>query len=213
VNYVLTSLLTSSPDPQRGVKWPADPSVLDALIGSVDGAECVVFVDEIDDERFIRVPAGGNPYYYRWHLVRDWLIAHPDARYVWAVDGSDVEMLREPWGEMHPGVLYVGSEPHPVHNEWMIYHHPETRGFIAAHSNHRLLNSGIAGGDRDTLLEFTTRLCNRLDQVDGTDNYDMGAFNQVAWSAFAGRMVTGERVHTIFRLDDRSNQFAWWKHK
>lgn len=215
MNYVLTTLLTSTPDPQRGVKWPADPSILDALLGSITGGQPVVLVDELEppDERFVKVEPGGNPYFRRWQLVREWLIAHPEARYVWAVDGSDVEMLREPWGEMHPGVLYVGSEPHPVHNQWMHHHHPETRPFIAEHANHRLLNSGIAGGDRDTLVEFTSRLCARLDQVDGRDAYDMGAFNEVAWSGFAGRMVTGERVHTIFRLDDRSNRFAWWKHK
>jgi hypothetical protein len=215
VNAVLTSLLTSTPDPQRGVKWPADPAPLGALLGSLTNCDPVVFVDELEppDRRFVIVPPGGNPYTYRWHLVRDWLVDNPDAGFVWAVDGSDVEMLREPWGEMCPGVLYVGSEPHPVRNQWMIHFHPASHNFIAAHSNHRLLNSGIAGGDRDTLLDFTTRLCRRLDEVAGVDAYDMGAFNEVGWTEFAARMVTGERVHTIFRLDDRTNRFAWWKHK
>jgi hypothetical protein len=215
VNAVLTSLLTSTPDPQRGVKWPADPAPLGALLGSLTNCDPVVFVDELEppDRRFVIVPPGGNPYTYRWRLVRDWLVDNPDAGFVWAVDGSDVEMLREPWGEMCPGVLYVGSEPHPVHNQWMLHFHPASHDFIANHSNHRLLNSGIAGGDRDTLLDFTTRLCRRLDEVAGVDAYDMGAFNEVGWTEFAARMVTGERVHTIFRLDDRTNRFAWWKHK
>ena len=213
MNYVLTTLLTSKPDPQRGVKWKPDPSLLDGLLGSVVGAEPVVFVDEIDDDRFIKVPSGGNPYTYRWRLVRDWLTAHPDAGFVWAVDGTDVVMLREPWPEMHPGVLYVGSELTPVGNEWLVHHHPATHGFIREFKNHRLLNSGIAGGDRDTLLEFTTVLCARLDEIGNRDLFDMGAFNQTAWMRFAGRMVTGERVHTVFKLDEQDNTFAWWKHK
>lgn len=173
-----------------------------------------MFVDELaaDDDRYITVTPGRNPYTYRWQLVRDWLIAHPDVGFVWAVDGTDVVMLREPWTEMHAGVLYVGSELQLVGNDWMIHYHPETHGFIRQFPNHRLLNSGIAGGDRDTLLEFTTALCARLEQT-RTDLFDMGAFNQVAWTRFAGRMVTGERVHTLFKYDEQDNQFAWWKHK
>lgn len=214
-NTVLTMLLTSSVDPQRGVRWPADPSPLDALLGSLKNCQPVVFVDELDppDDRFVTVAPGGNPYTYRWRLVRDWLINHPEVEWVWAVDGSDVEMLREPWGEMYPGVLYVGSEPHPVHNQWMTFHHPASHQFIFEHAYHRLLNSGIAGGDRATLLDFATRLCVQLSEVETIDAYDMGAFNQVGWTEFAGQMVTGERVHTVFRLEDRTNRFAWWRHK
>lgn len=214
MNVVLTSLLTAAPDPQRGVKWKPDPSVVDGLLDSVTGADCFVFVDEIDppDERYITVAPGRNPYTHRWYLVRDWLTAHPDAGFVWAVDGTDVVMLREPWDDMAPGVLYVGSELRPVGNGWMIEYHPWTHGFIREFKNHRLLNSGIAGGDRDTLLEFTTALCARLDQTRG-DLFDMGAFNQIAWTRFAARMVTGERVHTAFKYDEQANTFAWWKHK
>lgn len=213
MNVVLTCLLTSTPDPQRGVKWPADPAMAGDMLGSLRGCNVVVFADEAEDDRFTRVEPGGNPYTYRWQLARDWLINNPDAGYVWLVDATDVEMLREPWDEMYPGVLYVGSEPHPVNNGWMTYHHPASHRFIFEHANHRLLNSGIAGGDRATMLDFTTRLCVRLSEVETIDDYDMGAYNEVAWTQFAGQMVTGERVHTIFRLDDRTNGFAWWKHK
>ena len=184
MNLVLTTLLTSQPDPQRGVKWPADPSILDALVGSLVDCTSRVFVDELDpiDERTVKVEPGPNPYTHRWRLVRDWLAEHPEADWVWTVDGSDVEMLRPPWGEMYPGVLYVGSEPYPIRNQWMEHFHPATRPFIDAHPSHRLLNSGIAGGDRDTLLDFTTALCERLDEVEGIDAYDMGAFNETATS-------------------------------
>ncbi len=213
MNFVLTSLLTSVPDPQRGEKWPADLSLLDGLRNSLSSCELVVFADEADGPNVERVDAGGNPYTYRWRLVRDWLAEHDDAGYVWAVDGSDVEMLRGPWTGMWPGVLYVGSEFVPVGNEWMVRHHPRSRRFINAFASNQLLNSGIAGGDRATLLAFTTRLCDRLDEVDGLDAYDMGAFNEIAWTEFAARMVTGPRVHTVFRANDRSNPFAWWRHK
>lgn len=212
MNYVLTSLLTSKPDPQRGVKWPADLSLLDAMLGSLTNCQPVAFIDEAEptDDRFVVVEPGGNPYTYRWRLVRDWLAANPDAGFVWAVDGTDVEMLREPWCDMQPGVLYVGSELNTVNNSWLVRHHPSCLPFIREHRDHRLLNSGLAGGDRDTLLEFTSAMCERFDR---RDRFDMGAFNETAWTRFADRMVTGGQVHTTFKLNETSNTFAWWKHK
>ncbi len=213
MNVVLTSLLTSQPDPQRGEKWPADLSLFDGLLGSLTGCDFVVFADECDDPRVTRVDPGGNPYTYRWRLVRDWLTEHDDAGYVWAVDGSDVEMLHEPWADMFPGVLYVGAELNPIRNEWMTRHHPGSRRFIEAFAGNQLLNAGIVGGDRATLLAFTTRLCERLEQVAAIDSYDMGAFNEIAWTEFAARFVCGQRVHTVFRAEDRTNPFAWWRHK
>ena len=220
MNVVVTSLLTATPDPQRGTRWPADTPIND-LHESLWGCEMVVFHDAwptpkvVRDDAtvnvvFLKVTPAGNPYTHRWRLLRDWLRASPAVEYVWAVDATDVEMLHDPWDQMQPDTLYVGSEPGPMCNQWMIRHHPAHREFVHANADRRLLNSGIAGGDRRTMLDFSTQLCDRLDEVETIDDYDMGAFNAVA-TAYGP--TTGSPVHTVFRAEDRSDSLAWWRHK
>ncbi len=41
---------------------------------------------------------------------------------------------------------------------------------------------------------------------------DMIAFGIVA-HRYADRMVTGPRVHTVFKSEGTGKEFAWWKHK
>lgn len=41
---------------------------------------------------------------------------------------------------------------------------------------------------------------------------DMGAFGIVAKS-FGDRVVTGPRVHTVFKTDGFGKESAWWRHK
>ena len=42
---------------------------------------------------------------------------------------------------------------------------------------------------------------------------DMAAFNLVGYSHFSDRIVTGPRVHTVFRQEEKNNNWAWWRHK
>src|SRR5690606_40260534 len=92
--------------------------------------------------------------YYRW------LRAHPEVGRVWFTDGTDVEMLRDPFPEMEPGKLYVGSEPKTLRDEWMVRHHPDRtlQKFMRDNANLPLLNAGLLGGDRDLVLRFCQRM-------------------------------------------------------
>lgn len=210
-NAVVTTLLCSAPDPQRGEHWQPDGRLLDTLAGSITGADLTVLTDSAIFPLSVRqehVPAGPNPYHHRWTVIADWL-ATCDAEWVWCVDATDVEMLREPWGHMEPGVIYCGSEDgatwsHP----WMVDHHPSIRALAA---DQPLMNAGLLGGDVATVRQFCAVMLSEL-AFHSEDMTDMAAFNRVAGLGCWPR-VTGPWVHTRFRAEERTHPTAWFRHK
>lgn len=213
-DVVLTSYFTGVYDPQRGRAWQADQAQLQPLLRSLQGHESVVFHNELPaDFPGERVQRVHSPYFDRWRVIYGWLRAHPDVRYVWCVDSTDVVCLRDPFADLRAGVLYVGSEIASVGIEWMRKNHPEYAGWIDQHHDQLLLNCGLVGGDRATVMA----LCHRMLREYGdkciagcTPTFDMGAFN-VAARAF--QYETGPRVHTVFRRFDHANKVAMWAHK
>src|SRR5699024_10445488 len=105
-DVVLTCLLTSQGDPQRGKPMSADPKVFATLRKSV-GDRLVVLHTDLDEDtvRRVRVEQCINPYFERWLQYFHWLRDHPEVGFVWCVDATDVEMLRDPFPEMQPGTL------------------------------------------------------------------------------------------------------------
>lgn len=216
-NVVLTCLLTSQPDPQRQRRWEPDPAILDTWADSIRGATAVVLMDEpapYPAAVVQRVESSLlNPYYARWHHYRRWLAEYPDIGKVWITDGSDVEMLREPWGHMEPGTLYVGSEPEVVGCSWMrVNHHdPTIAAWIRRNARLPLLNAGLVGGHREVVMRFVEHLCRDLDRF--PDDSDMGAFNFTAYGGrFDARVETGPRIHTVFKANADNGQ-AFWRHR
>lgn len=212
-NAVVTTLLCSAPDPQRGVHWQPDGRLLDTLAGSITGADLTVLHDTplrspVPVANYRAVPGGANPYHHRWTVIADWL-ATCDAEWVWCVDATDVEMLREPWGHMEPGVIYCGSEEgatwsHP----WMVDHHPSIR-LVAA--DQPLMNAGLLGGDVDTVRWFVQMIRSYLSLWGAEDLTDMAAFNRTALRF--DDLRTGPQVHTRFRAEERTHPTAWFRHK
>lgn len=217
---VLTALLTSVPDPQRGYKWECDPLLVEELARSLDrhGFELIV----LHDEDPITEPKVGrwqkverqhlNVYFARWFAYRDALGAVTDAqcRIAWCVDGTDVELLNPAAAEPGPdGELFVGSELQVVGNQWLHQLHPSVRPFIEANPRKQLLNAGLVGAELDTLRWFCEQMAERANTTDSTD---MGVFNEFAWSHI-DRIRTGPPIHTVFKADDRDNTVCWWRHK
>jgi hypothetical protein len=110
----------------------ADVALLETLRASLR-THCrhlVVFHDElevVDDEHttFARVTTEAQPYFQRWISALQWLRAHPAVRWVWCVDGTDVEMLHDPFPHMQPGRLVYGPQINTVfrsytHNEFSL---------------------------------------------------------------------------------------------
>jgi len=229
MNVVVTSLLTKEPDPMRGRKWDADPSILETWAASIKGATPVVIADELtttpqgvqlvnsSDLASPNVPSGG-PYFNRWVYFLQWLYLNEHSLdKVWLTDGSDVTMLREPWDQMEEGVLYVGSEEqHLVGCDWMrnINHHPSPieQLFIDSERDLLLLNAGLVGGHVKTVQAFLAALLVQWAGAGWPTKSDMAIFNLTAYCNAPARVVTGELVHTTFWAN-ADNGTAWWQHK
>jgi N-terminal domain of galactosyltransferase len=225
-NVVLTTYLAAQPDPQRGTRWTPDDSQLDELRQSVQrhGRRLVILhdcLDAADTElvTHVRVPAGapgGSPYVHRWLCYWRYLREHPEIDQVWCVDGTDVEMLRDPFPEMGDR-LYVGDEQQPLCLPWMIYQHggsPQLLEFFSANRGTQLLNAGITGGRRETVMSFcrdVLKYC--AENAREVGPMDMGPFNYVARTWYAGMITHGRQVNTVFQAYDRAGTESWWRHK
>lgn len=158
-----------------------------------------------------------SPYLARWIMQRDWLLARPEVEWVWCVDATDVTLIREPWHEMEHGVLYVGSEPVITGCQWLQTNHPASRYLecFDAFAFEPLLNCGLVGGDRETVLAFLNDMVGEIERMVVSDPgivLDMGPFNFVVRTRWNDRFFTGPKVHTVFKAN-RDNGCAWWKHK
>lgn len=228
-DVVITTLLTSQPDPQRNERMAAEPGMLARWSASIKGAEAVVLADQLTSAppgaNLVTVPEVAlNVYFRRWLHIWQHLRDHPEYHFVWCTDGTDVEMLREPWADMVLGMVYVGSEPKTYADAWARQHHPERvyQDFIEEHRNDVMLNAGLLGGTRADVMAFAhgiIRLYYRIEsfrfwkkEQAGAAVGDMLAFGIVAQS-FADRLVTGPLVHTVFKTDGIGKEAAWWKHK
>lgn len=228
-NVVITSLLTSQPDPQRGSKMTASPDMLAKWSASLRCCGHIVLADELDtappDAELCRVPdVKMNVYFRRWLHIWQHLRDHPEYNFVWCTDGTDVEMLREPWEEMEQGRIYVGSEPKTYADAWAKQNHPEAiyQSFLADHQHDVMLNAGLLGGSRADVMAIAHGIVRLYYQIESLRFWqkekaaaavgDMIAFGIVAYR-YADRLVTGPRVHTVFRTNGTGSEFAFWRHK
>ncbi|MBP2197212.1 glycosyltransferase family 2 protein [Pantoea cypripedii] len=228
-NVVITTLLTSQPDPQRNSKIQPSPDLLTKWAASIRGCGRIVLADELTtapaDAELHRMPdVKMNVYFRRWLHIWQHLRDHPEYEFVWCTDGTDVEMLREPWQEMEPGKVYVGSEPKTYADSWAVKHHPEAiyQAFLGEHRNDVMLNAGLLGGSRADVMAIAhgiVRLYYHLESMRFWQKEkaeaavgDMIAFGIVA-HRYSDRLVTGPRVHTVFKSDGIGKECAWWQHK
>ncbi|WP_194205801.1 glycosyltransferase family 2 protein [Superficieibacter sp. 1612_C1] len=228
-NVVITTLLTSQPDPQRGRKIQPDPALLHAWATSISSADAVVLADELTEAppgaQLVSAPhVAMNVYFRRWLHIYQYLRDHPEYHFVWCTDGTDVEMLHVPWDEMAAGKVYIGSEPKTYADAWARQNHPEEvyQRFITENKNEVMLNAGLLGGTREDVMAFVHAIVrlyyriesNRFWQTEraGPAVGDMLAFGIVAKS-FGDRVVTGPQVHTVFKTDGIGKEVAWFRHK
>lgn len=227
MDVVITVLFTKLGDPARpGSKLAPSITEIQELLNSIHGCEVVVLHDELNEENrphltFERVHTYLNPYFQRWVSIQKWLLEHEEVDRIWCVDGTDVTMLRYPFDEQEDGVLYLGSETRTLYfpcqpwpDGWLPTLHPSVRAFVGENPDLTLLNAGICGGDRETVLTFLTDLVALFPAaISGGDLTDMGVFNHLAWTKYASSIVTGDKVHTVFCAMDYDNKVAWWRHK
>lgn len=220
---VLSCLFTTMPDPiaaldpGRPEYWPADSSIGDPLLDSLEGQEVRIFHDGVstDDPRWIKVPVGAtNAYWQRWFTYRDWLEDHPEVEAVWCVDLGDVRCLAPDrlW-HLAPNVLYTGYEPEVLGCGWMLDNHPASREWLEKNQDQVLLNAGVVGGERQPMIRFLDAFLSlwaRAKVMGQEDTTDMALFARAAREV---PYLTGPRVVTEFRKYDYDNTESLWAHK
>lgn len=224
MSLVITTLLTSSADPQRGQKWTPTVTMLDDLLTSLrrHDVPALVLHDELPDDverpgvEFVRVEPGDNPYFHRWAVISAVLSSRCRigqmrwSEEVWCVDGTDVEMLHSPFGAMVPDALHIGSEPTTLSEPWLRLNHPSVAALVHRHPDLVLYNAGVLGGAAAVVEAFARNVAWCHDPGDLTD---MGAINLVAHGWSNSPVISGDTVHTRFRGYDTNHPSAWWRHK
>lgn len=220
-NVVITCLYGKNEDPQRNGNH-MNLSMLDNLLGSIKGADPVVYTDLGDGGIYKHDELDGeNIFFKRWLNVYQYLRDNEEIEWAAAVDGTDVVMQREPWNELEPGVLYVGYETSVTGIPWMINNHPDPKvqEYLRNNPYNQLLNAGVVMGDRFTLMKFAHEIVMhyydrklnkflRLDRL-GDDLGDMGVFNMIAHKF---NPVWGSQITTVFKQNE-VNSFSYWRHK
>lgn len=213
-NVVISHYLTSKVDKQRNKKWVPNKNDINVLLNSLNknNIDSVIFTDELDGDNFIKVKSYYPAYIERWLLSLKYLKENDDIDFVWLVDSTDTELLNVPFNDMKRGILYCGSEHNTLNDAWMIEHNKYINDWLLLNSDKQLLNCGLVGGDRDTII----RLCQDLIKVffnsfiDNKDLYfDMGPFNFAAYTG-GFNIKTGPLVHSLFKYNEKT---GWWKHK
>lgn len=230
-DVVLTSLLTSGVDPQRGTVWESDYKDLRTLHKSMKTGDLVLFHDNpvkglpgaVEDVA-VRAQPGSNPYFLRWVHAYKWLRANDDVGLVVCCDANDVEFLQDPFGFLNPELLTIGDEYEIVRNDWIVQNHRwrKLTDFWEKHGDEQLLNMGFVAGGREVVLEFLHHLITEWEdfQFDvfnkrrdaGVMVGDMGLGNLVAYTHFRDRIFHGPRVNTGFKKNER-NTHSLIKHK
>lgn len=213
-DVVLSCFFNSQPDPQRNTKLAADPKLVAALENSVTAksdADIVMFTDCLPDRP--HAEATQPAYRQRWITYYQWLIQHPEVRYAWCVDATDVRMLNNPFPSMHPGILYIGWEPRTVGIQWIRAHGEKLAQWIHDNESRPLLNIGVVGGDRATIMKFIRGMQDLWCDLRADPMHEMVFANHVVYEQFTDSHITGPQVTTLFKANVQTDPIAFWAHK
>ena len=235
-DIIISTYLVTAIDEQRGISKKVDDlKYINTWVDSILTCGCsgVILHDGLSAEyikqfpfiKFVSVPPvpkGTRLYDYRWFIIQDYLQKNPKIKNVFHTDISDCTVINNPFlqPEYKKGILYCGDEPSSIaENTWMqrmfrnpsLKKLPELTSLFTSYN--RILNPGILGGDRDTVLSFLKAFTNKLTELkDRTYSgmADMDVFNYVMFCGFTPQF--GPPVNTIFRAyEDRKD--VWFKHK
>jgi GT2 family glycosyltransferase len=226
--YVLSSYFNYANDPQRRVKMPNSIDPLLPLVNSCNalGVRLVILTNcDFQNQgttEFVKINKPDNdftPNDFRWLMQLDY-IQKNRTTYVWCVDATDVEVLRNPF-EIDSDVLYVGYEKSQTlastwlwQSQWRFCKNPSYSKLIRTSKHLTLLNCGVVGGEYSIALRFFQLMANEtyFNAKKTLRAMDMASFNYVVYSHFADCFVTGSDVVSEFKAYE-SNSLAMFKHK
>jgi glycosyltransferase involved in cell wall biosynthesis len=226
-SIVLTSYLTAAKDPQRNENFTVDvSSVVPLFVSCAENKAKVAMISDCFEQAndghldSVRVEPDykTNPYFRRWQLYYDYLVAHPEIEQIFMVDATDVEMKINPFMNMRSGVLYVGDEPSTINNTWLKKHHknPVFNPMYYTYSQRQLFNAGVVGGFRADVMHFLKLMIDFYAETKGIEQMtDMSALNYLVYFKIgAGKIISGRKVNTVFKAFDAENKSnSWFSHK
>lgn len=213
-NLVLTSYFSGVIDPQRNERWAADYKPIVKLERSVKAhsVEFALIHNCFDLPNLTTIQ--GSPYFERWLKQWQYLRDHPEIDMVFVADATDVDMLHSPFAHLDRDKLYVGDEPgQTLANTWLLSRHiePTVNRYFREHPELPMLNCGVVGGTRELVMELCRAMYDYYFE-NPSEQTDMGIFNYLVHTKFAGRVEYGRHVTTLFKkYEERSN--AWFRHK
>lgn len=169
-----------------------------------------------------------NPNVYRYYIYNEFLeLNSASINNIFFTDISDVVVLKNPFLEQlyidNPASIFCGDETKILNNEWMQQHSEHLRNNIREYemyeynfANSVLLNCGIMGGNSTTMKLFIQKLwaIHKRYNVDNRTAFtgDMGAFNYLIRTQYAGKVIHGKPVNTEFKKY-LTDTLCWFKHK
>lgn len=228
---ILTSYYTGVDDFQKGKKWVAEPDDIKDLILSINDYDldgCVInntfekcIIDNIE---YLALPCSISPYFQRWIHYYQYLRGSNDIDFAFCVDATDVQVINNPFLQIEEGIIYCGDEPQKIkESKWMYDVHPSLllQEFFKKNGDKQILNAGVVGGDRKTLISFIHDIIkvyfkNREDFINGADlsvgQSDMGVFNYVCREKWNDKLEYGRKITNEFK-SYKVNSKSWFKHK
>lgn len=129
-------------------------------------------------------------------------------------DLCDVEIKKNPFPfTTDKSSLYIGNEPGMTigSNPWMMRKISKSYGAIdkfKPYLKNDLLNCGIVGAHRGTVMRFLRAMTAELQETDRFENANMAAANYVAYTVFKNKIVTGfPLVSRYKRYEDRNDVY------
>jgi hypothetical protein len=159
-----------------------------------------------------------NPVDERWGIYYNYLLNNIEDEVVFFTDLTDVKVLGYPCPKID--TIYIGNEEIKVASGWMNQRFALLKDqnyiteFKQQHGNKKLLNCGIFGGYKETIINPILDIANFLKENEvKNDTVDMCAANIVLYSKYEQQLFYGEPLNTEFWKEDVNNKTCWFKHK
>jgi len=161
---------------------------------------------------------------YRFFRYLDYIERRPELQAVFMTDGNDVRVVNDPFPNLRPDRIYVGSEMEVIDgNQWMqrrlwlLNQGGVDAGLkLSRLRRNWIYSAGILGGHRDICLQFLRQLVDVLARVDAEHrglNLNMAAYNYLVYNHYRRRHVTGAPLHSRYKRYEDDRRDVWFIHK
>ena len=194
------------------------------------GLTSIVFVDEenselkqFENKKFQIGKVEGtvtNQIDTRWSIAHQFLLLNEHIEYFFMTDISDVTILKNPFEMAEKGKIYVGDEKTTFgESDWIanrvrLINSLSCRINSVAIASKPLLNCGIFGGHRNTILPVLEEIASKIKTYGVKDDtVDMVALNEVLHINYPEQIVYGSPINTEFWKWDFNNKECFFQHK